>query len=232
MDSLKDIEAELRKIYADSKDIGYDVALGELTVTINPDLLISLCWTLHKKPFYFEMLIDICGIDFLHYGKAEWKTLDATKQGFSRAVDSIKGLDVKEQSTDSPRYATVYHLLSLKNNKRIRIVCQLDSNLPRVVSVCQIWASANWYEREAFELFGILFDNHPDLRRLLTDYGFIGYPFRKDFPLIGEVEMRYDAAEERIVYEPVSIEPRTLVAKVIRKEGSYSEQQDEAEVKS
>ena len=128
-----------------------------------------------------------------------------------------------------PRFAVVYHLLSVKLNQRLRvkIYCD-DNNMPRVASVCDIWASANWYEREAFDLFGIIFDGHPDMRRLLTDYGFVGHPLRKDFPLVGHVEVRFDPSKKRVIYEPVSIEPRVLVPKVIREDCRYSDGTDGA----
>jgi len=120
---------------------------------------------------------------------------------------------------DMPRYAVVYHLLSIKNNERLRLKCFLDGDMPKIDSVVDIWAGADWFEREAFDMFGIVFDGHPDLRRILTDYGFIGHPFRKDFPLSGHVEMRYDPEQKRVIYQPVSIEPRVLVPRVIREEG-------------
>ena len=150
----------------------------------------------------------------LEYGRADWQTSDsATAQGFSRGVQSGARAAAGHEG---PRYAVVYHLLSHELNQRIRVRCPARGEPPVVESVHDIWNAADWYEREAFDLFGILFDGHPDLRRILTDYGFVGHPFRKDFPLTGEVEMRYDPARRRVVYEPVSIEPRTLVPKVIR----------------
>ena len=178
------------------------VAVGEVTMQLPGEKLLEVCRALRDEAqFSFEQLMDLCGVDYLEYGETAWQ---------------------------GPRFAVVYHLLSLKNNQRLRLKVFLDSNVnegesPRVASVIDIWNSASWYEREAFDLFGILFDGHPDLRRLLTDYGFIGHPFRKDFPLIGNVEMRYDPHKKRVVYEPVSIEPRILVPRVIRHDNRYEE---------
>lgn len=193
------------------------VAFDEVTVEVLSADLLRVCETLRDDPlFNFQELVDLCGVDLLTYGCAEWETTSATESGFSRGVN--RG-GASEASADSKhRFAVVYHLLSVKNNHRVRIKTLLPEDAPIVDSVVGVWASASWYEREAFDLFGILFKGHPDLRRLLTDYGFIGHPFRKDFPLIGNVEMRYDAEKRRVVYEPVSIEPRTLVPKVIRED--------------
>ncbi|MBI4937434.1 MAG: NADH-quinone oxidoreductase subunit C, partial [Nitrosomonadales bacterium] len=175
----------------------------------------------------FTILIDVCGVDYSEYGITEWQTDAATGQGFSRGVDvqtaghlhqRDEDLSV-EQPAATRRFAAVYHLLSISHNQRLRVRCFApDDDLPVIPSVTDIWTSANWYEREAFDLYGIIFEGHPDLRRILTDYGFIGHPFRKDFPLSGNVEVRYDAEKQRVVYEPVSIEPRVLVPKVIRDE--------------
>jgi NADH-quinone oxidoreductase subunit C len=171
------------------------------------------------------MLIDLCGVDYQSYGKDEWQTSSATGTGFSRGT--LRGAPAEqdvEQATYVPpaRFAVVYHLLSITHNHRLRlkVFCPDDAR-PIVDSVYDVWNAADWFEREAFDLFGILFRGHPDLRRLLTDYGFIGHPFRKDFPLIGNVEMRYDPAKGRVVYEPVSIVSRTLVPKVIRDDARY-----------
>jgi NADH-quinone oxidoreductase subunit C len=170
---------------------------GELTLEIRREDIVRAGRLLRDNPdLRFEQLIDLCGVDYLHYG-AE------APRPFPRR----------------PRFAVVYHLLSLVHNDRLRLRVQLDEEPPVVDSVVDVWNGANWFEREAFDLFGIVFDGHPDLRRILTDYGFIGHPFRKDFPLIGHVEMRYDPEKGRVVYEPVSIEPRILVPRVIREEG-------------
>lgn len=187
---------------------------GQIILEIEPGDLVLCCHILRDEPgFKFEQLIDICGVDYLDYGVSEWATDTATKQGFSRGR-SLCQPDPIDNSVD--RFAVVYQLLSVSINQRLRLKTFLRGEPPKVPSVINIWDSANWYEREAFDLFGIVFEGHPDLRRILTDYGFIGHPFRKDFPLIGQVEMRYDATEGRVVYEPVSIEPRTLVPKIIR----------------
>ena len=189
--------------------------LGEVAVEVAPPELRAVCVELRDGDgLRFAQLVDLCGVDWLEYGRADWQTSDsATTQGFSRGVQSGARAAAGHEG---PRYAVVYHLLSHELNQRIRVRCPARGEPPVVESVHDIWNAADWYEREAFDLFGILFDGHPDLRRILTDYGFVGHPFRKDFPLTGEVEMRYDPARRRVVYEPVSIEPRTLVPKVIR----------------
>lgn len=195
-------------------------AFDQLTLEIVPEQLRTVCKTLRDEPeLKFEQLMDICGVDYLGYGQDEWKTEVATSTGFSRGTErDVKYLKTPDGKT---RFAVVYHLLSITHNHRLRLRLWLEGELPMVPSVTDIWASANWYEREAFDLYGILFDGHPDLRRILTDYGFIGHPFRKDFPLIGEVEVRYDAAQARVIYEPVSIESRTLVPRVTRQDNRY-----------
>lgn len=189
------------------------IAVGELTLEIQREALHTVCHTLRDE-FQFEQLMDVAGVDYAQYGISEWETKAATYGGFERGVDRSG----KEQPIvwDKPRFAVAYHLLSLAHNHRIRLRVFAEGEPPIVPSVTDIWASANWFEREAFDLFGIIFEGHPDLRRILTDYGFIGHPFRKDFPLIGNVEVRYDTEQQRVVYEPVTIEPRTLVPKVIR----------------
>ena len=171
------------------------VALGELTVELPCEHLLSVGEALRDEPqFGFEQLIDLCGVDYSEYGNGSWS---------------------------GPRFAVVYHLLSVQNNHRLRLRCFVDDEMPLIPSVLPLWNSANWYEREAFDLYGILFEGHPDLRRILTDYGFIGHPFRKDFPISGHVEMRYDPEQQRVVYQPVSIEPREMVPRVIRDDHRY-----------
>jgi len=201
--------------------------LGEATIEVQTSKSLELFMALHKD-FAFEQLMDLCGVDYAAYGDSEWATNETTHKGFSRGVTErgigsspLAARQVKE-TPGASRFAVVYHLLSIARNERLRVrVYAPDDELPRVASVCNIWAAANWYEREVFDLFGIIFEGHPDLRRILTDYGFIGYPFRKDFPLIGNVEMRYDPERGRIVYEPVSLEARVLVPRVVRKDHRY-----------
>jgi NADH-quinone oxidoreductase subunit C len=198
----------------------------EVTLEVAADDIKPVCTALRDEPeFAFEELIDLCGVDYLAYGDVEWETIGATGTGFSRGVerlpDGALAPKLEGENATSRRFAVAYHLLSVKNNQRLRVKAYLPSDAPLIDSVVDIWSSANWYEREAFDLFGIMFRSHPDLRRILTDYGFIGHPFRKDFPLIGQVEMRYDPEKERVVYEPVSIEPRTLVPKVKRADHRY-----------
>lgn len=201
---------------------------GELAYELSPSALLTCCEALRDhEDLRFEMLMDLCGVDYLDYGRAEWDTYNATATGFSRGVsrDAPESEAARLADTDyepPARFAVVYQLLSITHNHRVRLktFCEDDQH-PIVDSVIDIWASADWFEREAFDLYGILFRGHPDLRRILTDYGFIGHPFRKDFPLIGTVEMRYDPDKGRVVYEPVSIEPRTLVPKTIRDDNRY-----------
>ncbi len=194
---------------------------GELTYEVDPADLLQTAATLRDGAgLEFQMCMDVCGVDYLEYGRAQWKTEHATLSGFSRGVAPLRasGGDV----APGRRFAVVYHLLSIARNQRVRLKvhCTHDDE-PMVDSVSSVWASADWFEREAFDLFGIMFKGHPDLRRLLTDYGFIGHPFRKDFPLSGNVEVRYDPEKARVVYQPVSIEPRVLVPKVIRHDNRY-----------
>ena len=183
------------------------------TLEISPEKLLPVCKKLRDdKDFQFDLLVDVCGVDYADYGISYWRTNETTETGFNRGVEE-KGQRVI--AWEKPRFASVYHLLSTIHNQRVRLKVYLNESLV-VPSVIDIWKSADWFERESYDLFGIVYEGHPDLRRILTDYGFKGHPFRKDFPLIGEVEMRYDAKEKRCVYEKVSIEPRTLVPKVIR----------------
>ncbi len=185
-------------------------AFGELTLSVDANDIIKTCLRL-RDAFFFDTLIDLCGVDYLTYGQSDWDA-NASSSGFSRARDAQGGTDRHEQ-----RFCVVYHLLSVSKNYRLRIKAYVEEAEPIIKSVTKIWASADWYEREAFDLLGILFENHTDLRRILTDYGFKGHPLRKDFPLIGEVEMRYDEALGRVVYEGVNIEPNVNVPRVIRK---------------
>ncbi len=201
---------------------------GELTYEVGAADLLHAAKTLRDFPgLQFQMCMDVCGVDYLEHGRAEWKTEHATVSGFSRGV--ARGVECVDQAAPGRRFAVVYHLLSIALNQRLRLkVFCADDLQPMVDSVTSVWASADWFEREAFDLFGILFKGHPDLRRLLTDYGFIGHPFRKDFPLIGNVEVRYDPEKARVVYQPVSIEPRVLVPKVIRHDNRYDPALSEA----
>lgn len=196
------------------------IALDELTIELAPEHLLEVCQVLRDDhAFDFKMLIDVCGVDYLHYGLDDWQTQSVSATGFGRGV-SAKPL--REDPAKPCRFAVVYHLLSLTQNHRLRIRVNIPNQAELIVdSVMPLWPAANWFEREAFDLFGILFRGHPDLRRILTDYGFSGHPFRKDFPLIGKVEARYDAKLKRVVYEPVSIQPRILEPKVIRHDHRY-----------
>jgi NADH-quinone oxidoreductase subunit C len=202
---------------------------GELTLDVAPDAWHATCRTL-RDGFGFEQCMDICGVDYLGYGSDEWDTTDVSSEGFSRGVEGRGPGRFKwgEQPTDAKlpsnrRFPVLAHLLSIQNNVRLRVRCfAADDTLPVVASVVDLWPGVNWFEREAFDMFGILFEGHPDLRRILTDYGFVGHPFRKDFPLIGNVEVRYDNEKQRVVYEPVtSVEPRVGVPRVIRDDARY-----------
>ena len=203
---------------------------GELTYEVDKDDLLAVATALRdEEDFAFEMLMDVCGVDYLTYGTDEWTTSSATGTGFSRGVEREPVILDEADEFDDRRFAVVYHLLSISNNCRLRLrVFTGSDNPPIVKSVVDVWSSANWFEREAFDLYGILFDGHPDLRRLLTDYGFIGHPFRKDFPLMGNVEVSYDADKGRVAYQPVSIEPRTLVPRVIREDSRYAGEGEDA----
>jgi NADH-quinone oxidoreductase subunit C len=192
-------------------DLSYDVPAADLVAvaTVLRD----------NADLRFELLIDVCGVDYMDYGRSEWRTHSATNSGFGRGVNRTGN----GGSHDGPRFAALYQLLSVTHNERLtlRAFCA-DNAEPALDTLTGVWASANWFEREAFDLFGIVFNGHPDLRRILTDYGFIGHPFRKDFPLVGNVEVKYDADKQRVVYVPVEIEPRTLVPRVIRDDARYA----------
>jgi len=201
---------------------------GCVAIKVPVDQWLDVAQTLRDDPrFAFCQLTDLCGVDYLGYGQSEWETTDATHDGFSRGVESLGpgrfDWESRPESDDiEQRYSVIVHLISLTHNRRIRVsTFAADEGLPVVPSLVDIWNSANWYERETFDLFGVVFDGHPDLRRILTDYGFIGHPFRKDFPLIGNVTVRYDEDKGRVVYEPVEIEPRVLVPRVIREDSRY-----------
>lgn len=197
-----------------------EIRHGELTVQIMPGRVRHIVDILKEESeLHFDVLIDICGVDYQEYGLSEWETDSSTFKGFERAANREKKIRVLPPMP--ARFACVYHLLSVKHNHRIRLKAWLNDDFPMIDSVIECWPAANWFEREAFDLYGIFFNGHPDLRRILTDYGFIGHPFRKDFPLTGNVEMRYDAAMGRVVYEPVSISPRVLVPRVIREDNRY-----------
>jgi len=211
---IENINNSLKENIIDIKE-----SFGMVTLEISNTNLLHVCKLLkEKQEFDFSQLIDLAGIDYSAYGHEEWETKKVTTAGFSRGINKNKNTYNEEKN----RFAVIYHLLSINNNLRIRLKCYAEKNEPPCMpSVNNIWNSANWFEREAFDLFGIFFVGHNDLRRILTDYGFIGHPFRKDFPLIGETEVRYDFKEKRIIYDPVSINERILVPRVIRKDNRY-----------
>lgn len=203
-------------------------ANDEVTIEVSTANLTDCCLNLRDDVnLAFDQLIDVCGVDYKDYGAAEWLTDAAVNQGFDRGVEQHHHYQV--HAWHKPRFAVVYHLLSITHNYRVRVRCFVTEPQMMIDSVTAIWSSANWFEREAFDLYGIIFVGHPDLRRILTDYGFIGHPFRKDFPLSGQVEVRYDANAKRVIYEPVDIEPRVLVPKVIRDDNRYQLDEEKIE---
>jgi len=202
---------------------------GILTIEVEALSWLEVCRALRdEEDFYFEQLTDLCGVDYLSYGQSEWDTSDASMDGFGRGVEGLgpgrfNWAERPEAKDQKQRFAVVVHLLSFRKNRRLRLRCFApDEGMLIIPSLVEIWSSANWYEREAFDLFGIVFEGHPDLRRIMTDYGFTGHPFRKDFPLIGNVEVRYDSQKKRLVYEPVGIEPRVGVPRVLRNDSRYN----------
>lgn len=202
-----------------SMNVLTSIACDELTLECDVAWIKAVLMQLKAGDFFaFDQLIDLCAVDYLKYGEYDWQTDSATESGFSRGVERD---EFRAYKLDKPRFAVVYHLLSTRLNHRVRVKVFLDETHPVIPSMHDVWKGANWFEREAYDLYGILFQNHPDLRRILTDYGFIGYPFRKDFPVSGHVEMRYDARYQKVIYEPVDLEPRTLVPKVIRDDNRY-----------
>lgn len=204
---------------------GMEERLGELTVEVKAAGMLDALMRL-RDAAGFEQLIDLCGVDYSAYGDAEWNgkrfNHDVTPEaGLASTEAGQAGMAPNDATpqTRKARFAVVYHLLSVAHNMRLRVrVFAENGSLPILESVTDIWPCANWYEREAFDLYGIVFTGHPDLRRLLTDYGFVGNPFRKDFPLSGHVEMRYDPEQRRVVYQPVSVEPREVTPRIIRDE--------------
>jgi NADH-quinone oxidoreductase subunit C len=195
MTKLEHLSSQLKLALNDQLAL-INAALGEITIECNAEDLVAVCTKLRNHgELKFEQLIDLCGVDYSEYGEGKWQ---------------------------GARYAVVLHLLSVSLNQRVRLkVFAKDDEFPVLPTLVEVWPAANWFEREAFDLFGIMFENHPDLRRILTDYGFIGHPFRKDFPMIGNVEMRYDPEQQRVIYQPVSIEMRNNVPRIIRDEGSH-----------
>ena len=208
---------------------------NEITAELAAADLIAVATALRDEPgFRFSELIDLCGVDYLGYGQTEWDTTDISWTGFSRGVEgqAMGRFDWAQRprgDNEPRRFASVVHLLSIEHNRRLRLrVFCVDDSMPVVPSLTQVWPGVNWFEREAFDLYGIIYDGHPDLRRILTDYGFVGHPFRKDFPLIGNVEVRYDPEQKRVIYEPVSIEPRVLVPRTIRNDADLMQAKAEA----
>lgn len=232
-ESVENLAERLRGVFGDTL-LDTKVAGGEVTVEVSRgDMSTVLAALRDQSEFSFDQLIDVCAVDYAAYGQGEWITERATGSGFSRGVEGsasarmgLTGIYGVHEITSNTgrRFAVVYHLLSVARNQRLRVkVYAEDDNFPVVDSVVPVWACANWFEREAFDLYGVIFEGHPDLRRILSDYGFVGHPFRKDYPLIGNVEVRYDEEKGRVVYQPVSIEPRVLVPRVVRDDARYSD---------
>ena len=212
MDNQRKIEILEKKLEAYDIDVSLNQSNPEIKV--NREQLIEVSHALKKNEAY-EILIDVIAVDYLTYGNADWKTNDATHTGYSRAVKPTIIPDIDDTFED--RFAVFYQLLSVTDNQRLTLkVFASESNPPTVPSLIDIWSSADWFEREAFDLMGIHFEGHPDLRRILTDYGFIGHPFRKDFPTNGNLEVVYDEEKGEVVYRPVSISTRPSVPRVIR----------------
>jgi NADH-quinone oxidoreductase subunit C len=203
----------LGSVFADKLRV--ETAFGAVTAVVDAERLIATMRSLRDLPeFCFETLIDVCGVDYSAYG--------ATAHGLAYSSSDATPAEPPKR-LHGGRFAAVYHLLSITHNHRLRVRAFVpDDDFPVLPSVIDVWPSANWYEREAFDFYGVMFTGHPDLRRILTDYGFVGHPFRKDFPLSGNVEMRYDPEQGRVIYQPVTIEAREVVPRIIREE-SYAE---------
>ncbi len=215
MSYLEDLQSKLQAGLGEQVDASH-IAFNELTITVSPENWLDVANAL-KSDFRFEELIDVCGVDYLAYRQENWETARAANTGFSRGVFDFDDEEETNSELQGPRFASVYHLLSLSANVRLRVKVFADDNeFPVVPSVVTVWDCANWFERESFDMYGIVYEGHPDLRRILTDYGFVGHPLRKDFPLEGHVEMRYDSVKKRVVYEPVSIENRVNVPRMVR----------------
>ena len=195
---IEQLTAALAAVFGEGALTSTSTALGEVTVVVGADRYLDVMRMLRDRPeLRFEMLIDLCGVDYSGHGAG---------------------------GREGPRFAVVCHLLSLSNNWRVRVrTFAVDDDFPVVPSIVDVWPAANWFEREAFDLYGIMFPGHPDLRRLLTDYGFVGHPFRKDFPISGNVEMRYDPEQKRVVYQPVTIDPREVTPRIVR-EPNYAQE--------
>ena len=209
---LEQLTQRLRETFSE-RGCRVEQEFSEVTLVVPREQWLAIANELHDHAdFSFEQMIDVCGVDYAAFGQDEWATAEASSSGFGRGQKRDQTLRMEEQG----RFAAVYHLLSIQHNQRLRVKVFLDADEPMVDSVITIWSGVEWFEREAFDMYGIMFSGHPDLRRILTDYGFIGYPLRKDFPLTGHVEMRYDAESRRVIYQPVSIEQRPQVPKVVR----------------
>lgn len=219
MNNLELLVENLNKKFSDVMTSCKNVR-DEVTIEVPADKMLAVCKILHDDAdLGFECAMDVCGVDYSAYGIDDWQTESATGTGFDRGVACES--ERPKSTWKKPRFAVVYHLLSIQHNWRLRVRVFAQGETPMVDSMISVWKGVDWFEREAFDLFGILFKGHPDLRRILTDYGFVGHPMRKDFPVTGNVEVRYDHAKGRVIYQPVTIEERILVPRVIRNDSRY-----------
>jgi len=223
----EDFARRVRRVLGERLE-GLEEVRGQLIARVAPANWLEASRLLRdEESLQMDTLIDLCGVDYLGYGDDEWETAEATGTGFSRGVDHLgpgrfDWASRPEAENIENRFAVVAQLLSTVHNRRLRLRGHPEQvDFPTMPSLVELWSGANWFEREAFDLFGIVFEGHPDLRRIMTDYGFIGHPFRKDFPLVGNVTVRYDEQRQRVVYEPTEIEPRVLVPRVIRRDSRY-----------
>jgi len=220
--SVVDLKENLESLL-ESHLLSSKIQWDELTLELKQPGLLDAMYLLRDQAG-FDQLMDLCAVDYLTYGQTNWATQSVTESGFSRGVFDFEQPEPETASDKERRFAVVYHLLSVAHNQRVRIKVYLDDDaLMGVDSVVPVWDCANWFEREAFDLLGVIFHGHPDLRRILTDYGFMGHPLRKDFPLTGHVEMQYDPDKERVVYQPVSIENRVNTPRVIREASAFKQ---------
>lgn len=236
MDKINQLAEKLNNVLGDQIE-ATNIAHGQITIDVSAANLISAATLLRdSEKLQFQQMVDLCGIDYSQYDNNEWATESTSATGFSRAVEPashghlIFGDELEQTGTHKHRFATIYQFISYSLNHRVtmRVYAEND-DFPMMESIVPVFNGADWYEREAFDLFGIHYSGHPDLRRILTDYGFVGHPFRKDFPLVGHVEMRYDEEQKRVIYEPVSIEPRVLVPRVSRADHRYIADEVEGE---
>lgn len=235
-DRLQQLAEKLEAVLGEKLD-SIKTEFDQVIIEVSSDNMVEAATSLRDhKDLQFQQCLDVCGIDYSQYNNNEWQTDNASATGFSRAVNPashghlIFGDEIEPTGPQKHRFAAIYQLISYALNWRLTLrVFAENDDFPMVDTLVPVWNGVDWFEREAFDLFGIHFKGHPDLRRILTDYGFVGHPFRKDFPLAGHVEMRYDEEKKRVVYEPVSIEPRVLVPRVHREDHRYIKENQSVE---